>query len=122
MRRMRLELPIVLVLGVWFGIWRANVCAGAEPSYTIAFASFGPRNTDLFVADADGKNAKPLVPHAENDCNASFSADGNWIVFTSYRNGPADLYRVHRDGTGFTFRGHQVLRSGDTITFRGHHT
>jgi hypothetical protein len=51
---MRLEVLIVLVFGVSFGIWRATVSAGAEPSYTIAFASFGPRNTDLFVADADG--------------------------------------------------------------------
>jgi Tol biopolymer transport system component len=96
---MRLELLIVLVFGVSFGIWGANVCAGAEPSYTIAFASFGPRNTDLFVADADGKNAKPLVPHGENDYNASFSADGNWVVFTSHRKGSADLYRVRPDGT-----------------------
>jgi Tol biopolymer transport system component len=57
-------------------------------------------NTDLFVADADGTNARPLVPHAENDYNASFSADGQWVVFTSHRNGSADLYRVRPDGTG----------------------
>ena len=42
MRRMRLELLIVLVFGVSFGIWRANVSAGAEPSYTIAFAQLRP--------------------------------------------------------------------------------
>jgi len=41
-----------------------NAAGQAEPSYTIAFASFGPNNTDLFVADAEGKNPKPLVPHA----------------------------------------------------------
>jgi Tol biopolymer transport system component len=97
---MRLELLIVLVFGVSFGIWGANVSAGAEPSYTIAFAHFGPRNSDLFLADADGKNAKPLVPHAENDYNASFSADGKWVVFTSHRDGSADIWRVHPDGTG----------------------
>ena len=96
-------------VGVSSSHWDSHCLSGSgaatsprrpSPSYTIAFASFGPRNTDLFVADADGKNPKPLVPHAENDCNASFSADGNWVVFTSYRNGPADLYRVHPDGTG----------------------
>jgi TolB protein len=91
---------IVLVVASLFGDGSGNVAAQPEPSYTIAFASFGPRNTDLFVADADGQNPKPLVPHAKNDCNASFSADGSWVVFTSYRNGPADLYRVHPDGTG----------------------
>jgi len=95
-----LELLLVLVSGPSLGGWSGNVSAGAEPSYTIAFASFGPRNTDLFVADADGKNPKPLVPHADNDYNASFAPDGRWIVFTSHRNGSADIYRVHPDGTG----------------------
>jgi TolB protein len=82
------------------GVGSSDVAAQTEPSYTIAFASFGPRNTDLFVADADGQNPKPLVPHAENDCNASFSADGSWIVFTSHRKGSADIWRVRPDGTG----------------------
>jgi dipeptidyl aminopeptidase/acylaminoacyl peptidase len=91
---------LVLVSGSSLGGWSENVSARAEPKYTIAFASFGPRNTDLFVADADGKNPKPLVPHADNDYNASFSPDGRWIVFSSHRNGSADLYRVHPDGTG----------------------
>jgi TolB protein len=100
MRRIRLEFLLVLVSGTSLGGWSGNVSAGAEPKYTIAFASFGPRNTDLFVADADGKNPKPLVPHADNDYNASFSPDGRWIVFSSHRNGSADLYRVHPDGTG----------------------
>ena len=79
---------------------RGNLCSGAGPTYTIAFASFGPRNTDLFIADAGGRNPYPLVPHIKNDSNASFSADGKWIVFTSERNGSADIYRVRPDGTG----------------------
>ena len=66
------------------------MAAGAEPSYTLAFASFGPLNTDLFTADADGRSPQPLVPHADNDYNASFSHDGRWIVFTSHPNGSAD--------------------------------
>ena len=33
----------------------------AESNYTIAFASFAPLNMDLFVADADGSNPKPLL-------------------------------------------------------------
>jgi Tol biopolymer transport system component len=41
-----------------------------------------------------------LLSHAANDYNASFSADGRWVVFTSERDGSADLYRVHPDGTG----------------------
>ena len=91
---------IVLVVALLFGVRGGDVVAQPEPNYTIAFTSFGPRNLDLFVADADGKNPKPLVPHADYDYNASFSKDGEWIVFTSYRQGSADIYRVHPDDTG----------------------
>jgi Tol biopolymer transport system component len=72
----------------------------AAPGYTIAFKSFAPNNTDIFVADADGKHARPLVPDSTLDYNASFSADGRWIVFTSHRSGRARLYRVRPNGSG----------------------
>ncbi|MCE7065198.1 DPP IV N-terminal domain-containing protein [Dyadobacter sp. CY326] len=71
-----------------------------EPSYQLAFAHFGPLNTDIFIANADGSNARPLLPHAALDYNASFSNDGQWVIFTSERNGSADIFRVHPDGTG----------------------
>lgn len=72
----------------------------AAPVYKLAFVNFGPLNMDLFIADADGSNPRPLLPHPAHDYNASFSADGKWIVFTSERNGSADLYRVHPDASG----------------------
>jgi TolB protein len=68
--------------------------------YTIAFSSFGPIDTDVFIANARGENAKPLVPNAALDYNASFSPDGRWVFFTSERAGSADIYRVHPDGRG----------------------
>ena len=71
-----------------------------EPIYHIAFANFGPLNNDIFIADANGDHARPLLPNPANDYNASFSHDGKWIVFTSERNGSADIYRVHPDGSG----------------------
>jgi Tol biopolymer transport system component len=100
MRRDPSGILLVLVVGVLPGVASRGAAEEPKPGYTIAFAHFGPRNADLFLADADGKNAKPLVPHAENDYNASFSADGKWVVFTSHRNGSADIWRVHPDGTG----------------------
>jgi Tol biopolymer transport system component len=69
-------------------------------AYTIAFKSFAPNNSDIFIADADGSHARPLLPDPALDYNASFSADGRWIVFTSHRAGSADVYRVHPDGSG----------------------
>ena len=72
----------------------------ADPIYHLAFANFGPLNNDIFIAGADGSNARPLLPNPSNDYNASFSHDGKWVVFTSERNGSADIYRVHPDGSG----------------------
>lgn len=75
-----------------------NQTSRNEPDYEIAFAKFAPINTDIFMADADGANAKPLLAHPESDYNASISPDGKWIIFTSERNGSADIYRAHADG------------------------
>jgi Tol biopolymer transport system component len=72
----------------------------AKHTYRLAFANFGPLNTDIFIADGDGKNAKALLPETGLDYNASFSSDGTWVVFTSDRNGSSDIYRVHPDGNG----------------------
>lgn len=99
MRRTRLGLCLLLLL----------VAAGCrhigrgEPELSLdlalAFASFAPLNTDLFVANADGTDPRPLLAHPALDYNASFSADGRWIVFTSERDGSPDIYRVRPDGS-----------------------
>ena len=70
-----------------------------QPRYQIAFTSQAPRNQQIFLADGDGANARPLAPHASFDSNASFSPDGEWVVFTSTREGSADLFRVRLDGS-----------------------
>ncbi len=68
--------------------------------FQLAFANFGPVNTDIFIGKADRSQAHPLLTNPALDYNASFSQDGNWVVFTSERNGSADIYRVHPDGSG----------------------
>jgi len=60
----------------------------------------GPSQSTLFIANADGSNERALLPNSGFDYNASLSADGKWIVFTSERGGSADIYRVHPDGSG----------------------
>ncbi|MEP6902888.1 MAG: hypothetical protein ABJA66_14135 [Actinomycetota bacterium] len=87
---------IILVFGAV--IDGQNKAVRIEPNYKIAFANFAPMNTDIFVADADGGNARPLLADPESDYNASFSPDGKWIFFTSERNGSADIYRARADG------------------------
>ena len=73
--------------------------AGSVSAYGIAFKSYAPNNTDIFIAALDGTGARPLVPDPALDYNPSFSSDGRWIVFTSQRAGSADLYRVRPDGS-----------------------
>jgi TolB protein len=71
----------------------------ARQSYALAVASFAPLNADVFIADADGRNARPFLPDRRLDYNASFSPDGRWVVFTSTRDGSADVYRARPDGS-----------------------
>ena len=61
---------------------------------------FSPTLTEIHIADADGSNPRPLTPGHNLDYNASFSYDGEWVVFTSERFGSADIFRVRADGTG----------------------
>jgi len=59
-----------------------------------------PVHCQLFIANGDGTGERALLPSSGMDYSPSFSADGQWVVFTSQRNGSADIYRVHPDGTG----------------------
>src|ERR1700693_6012109 len=72
----------------------------ASAKNTILVNRIGPSASELFVANADGTGERKLFPATGFDYDASFSADGKWIVFTSERNSSADIYRVHQDGSG----------------------
>jgi Tol biopolymer transport system component len=71
----------------------------ATETYTLSFASFAPMNTDVFIADGDGNNARPLFAHSDLDYDAVFAPNGDWIYFTSRRDGSADIYRGRMDGS-----------------------
>ena len=85
----------------WILVFLAASCAlGAEP-HRILFNRIGPYETALYVANADGTDERPLLSAPGGlDYNPAFSADAAWVVFTSERDGSADLYRVKADGTG----------------------
>ena len=105
------------VAGLGFAIasiaWRGEQHRGA-PKYTIAFKSFAPNNTDIFIADGDGSHVRPFLPNAALDYDASFSADGQWVVFTSHRSGTAKIYRAHPDGSGL-----EALTDGTAFADQG---
>jgi len=61
----------------------------------------GPSASQIFIANADGSGERKLIDSGTLDYNASFSADGQWIVFTSERDGlgNSNLYRARVDGS-----------------------
>ena len=72
----------------------------AGQKHKVLFNRFMVPDVALFVADADGKNERPLVPHAGLEYSPNVSLDGKWVVFTAERQGLSDIYRVHPDGAG----------------------
>ncbi|WP_266223665.1 MULTISPECIES: hypothetical protein [Paraburkholderia] len=62
----------------------------------------GPVTSELYVSNADGTDEHKLIPTAGFDYHAAFSKNGQWIVFTSERDGlgESNLNRVKVDGTG----------------------
>jgi Tol biopolymer transport system component len=61
---------------------------------------WSPTRSELFIAGADGSNPRKLVAGLALEYNASFSYDGEWVVFTSERHGSADIYRIRANGMG----------------------
>jgi len=79
--------------------------AGSKPNNgksVLLMNRIGPSSSQLFIANADGSEEKALFTESGFDYHASYAANGQWISFTSERNGfgQADIYRVHPDGTG----------------------
>ncbi|RWA11508.1 hypothetical protein EKO27_g3607 [Xylaria grammica] len=73
----------------------------------------GPSSSDLYVANADGTDSRKLLGvNSKFDYHASFSPDGEWILFTSERDGDgnSDIYRVHVNGSGL-----EKLRSTPSV-------
>lgn len=58
----------------------------------------GPSSSELHVSRPDGSDERKLFAASGFDYHASYSPDGQWIVFTSERNGlgqrPTSIERV----------------------------
>jgi Tol biopolymer transport system component len=71
----------------------------ADEKARLLIHRIGPSVSTIHVARADGSEERPLLRLSALDYNATFSADGRWIAFTSERDGSAELYRVRVDGS-----------------------
>ncbi|HEX7325941.1 MAG TPA: hypothetical protein VF292_11420 [Rhodanobacteraceae bacterium] len=75
----------------------SSACLAAQQ---IALAHLAPASAALFIANADGSGEHALAKSDSLDYNPAWSPKGDWITFTSERDGSADIFRIHPDGTG----------------------
>jgi Tol biopolymer transport system component len=80
----------------------ALVCASISclAADRIVLDRLGPAQAGIYVSNADGSGQRILQNSGSRDYDPSWSPKGDWIVFTSERTGPAELYRIHPDGSG----------------------
>jgi TolB protein len=80
----------------------ATLASAAGKPQKIVFARVFPRPGQivLYIAAADGSKERPLLNVRDVDYDPVWAPDGASIVFTSEREGSADLFRVKPDGTG----------------------
>jgi Tol biopolymer transport system component len=92
-------LAFIAIGGAWMLI---PTGAEATTKGTLLLDRVGPVTSELYVSNADGTNEHRLIQTDGFDYHASFSNDGQWIVFTSERDGlgQSNIYRVKVDGTG----------------------
>jgi TolB protein len=101
------------------GAWSPD---GSRIAFT---ASQNGGTTDVWVADADGGNAKRLTRESADDLSPSWSPDGKRIAFVSNRAGSPQIYVMNADGSDpkrLTFQGNynqtpQWSPRGDLIAF-----
>jgi len=67
---------------------------------------------DIYIADADGSNAKRLTDNPKYDAEPVVSHDGKQFVFGSQRDGDFDIYIMNSDGSN-------VRRLTDRVGYDG---
>ncbi len=58
-----------------------------------------PEHMDIFKADLDGQHLVRLTDAPGYDAEGSYSPDGKQIIFTSFRDGNAEIYIMDADGS-----------------------
>ena len=104
MKKIPFTSAIISLIGFFMGCWVVSNGQNVsnESKKVMLMNRIGPSVSELYLAGVDGSNEHKLFKKSGFDYHASFSADGNWIIFTSERKGfgQADIYRVHPDGAG----------------------
>jgi Tol biopolymer transport system component len=82
---------------VYASTFKANPVCPPPPDYSRGYVWALFPGFDIFKADLDGKNARPLTTTDRYDAEATIRKDGT-IVFTSLRDGDLDIYTMDKNG------------------------
>ena len=78
--------------------FQANKECPPSPDFSKGYVWAVYPGYDIFQANADGSNIKPLTTTPGYDAEATISPNGKKIVFTSLRDGDLDLYVMDANG------------------------
>jgi Tol biopolymer transport system component len=68
--------------------------AEAQGLDRIFYSTFSPQGWDIFISLDQGETIRKVTDHPSLDYGAVVSPDSRWVVFTSERNGMAQLYAL----------------------------
>ena len=88
--------PLLIALAIC-GFLAAATPSGRQIAGVRVFGN--PGQVGLWIAAADGSDEHPLLSSPDTDYDPVWAPDGSSIVFTSERDGSAELYRVKPDGS-----------------------
>ena len=100
-----------------------------KPDYSKGYVWGVYSSFDIFTANPDGSDVKQLTASPGYDAEATFSTNGQKIVFTSLRNGDLDIYSMDADGKHVKQLTHELgydggpffSPDGKWIVYRAHH-
>ena len=107
----------------------ADAACPPRPDYSKGYVWGVYSSYQMFEANADGTDLKALTKGPGYNAEATISADGKKVVFTSSRDGDLEIYTMNPDGTGAKRLTHTLgydggpffSPDGKWIAYRAHH-
>ena len=92
--------PFVAVIFSVLDVCVPDDDAAAEPVSRLVFVSGRDGDMELYVANADGSEARQLTHDDAWSSSASWSPDGTRLVFSADPDGNSEIYAINADGSG----------------------